>query len=80
MKCHTEQEVTRVLEEFALFEEREMIPVLRCLIYLIAHFREEGIVWGVGRGSSVASYCLYLIGVHKVNSLAFDLDVREFLK
>lgn len=80
MKCQTEQEVTRVLEEFALFEERDMIPVLRCLIYLIAHFRENDIVWGVGRGSSVASYCLYLIGVHKVNSLAFDLDVREFLK
>jgi DNA polymerase III alpha subunit len=80
MKCQTEAEVIRILEEFALFEERDMLPMLRCLIYLVASFREEGIVWGVGRGSSVASYALYLIGIHKVNSLAFDLDVREFLK
>jgi len=34
----------------------------------------------VGRGSSVASYCLYLLGVHKINSLKFDLDIKEFLK
>lgn len=80
MKCHTEEEITRVLMEWELFEERNMIPVLRCLIYAINNFREEGIVWGVGRGSSVASYALYLIGVHKVNSLTYDLDVREFLK
>lgn len=80
MKCQTEQEIERVLMEWELFVEREMIPVLRCLIFLIEQFRQEGVVWGVGRGSSVASYSLYLIGVHKVNSLAFDLDVREFLK
>lgn len=80
MKCQTEVEVERVLEEFALFEERNMIPLLRHLIYLIASFRENNIVWGVGRGSSVASYALFLIGIHKVNSLTYDLDVREFLK
>jgi len=80
MKCQTEQEVERILMEWDLFEERDMIQVLRCLIYLVASFRENGIVWGVGRGSSVASFALYLIGIHKVNSLAFDLDVREFLK
>jgi len=42
--------------------------------------RQNNIVWGVGRGSSVASYCLYLLGVHKINSLKFDLDIKEFLK
>jgi predicted metal-dependent hydrolase len=42
--------------------------------------RENNIVWGVGRGSSVASYVLYLIGVHKVNSIQFGLDWREFLR
>lgn len=80
MKCQTEQEVVRVLEEYAMFEERDMVDMLRCLIYLVASFREEGIVWGVGRGSSVASYCLYLIGIHRVNSLKYNLDVAEFLK
>lgn len=79
-KCSREDEVERVLVEWQLFEERGMEPVLRFLIYMIEHFRSRGIVWGVGRGSSVASYCLYLIGVHKVDSIKFDLDPHEFLK
>lgn len=79
-KCATDAQIQRVAEEWALFEERDMIPVLRCLIYMIDTFRERNVVWGVGRGSSVASYSLYLIGVHKVDSMKYDLDVREFLK
>jgi len=42
--------------------------------------RENGIVWGVGRGASVASYVLYLIGVHRINSIQYGLDWREFLR
>jgi DNA polymerase III alpha subunit len=42
--------------------------------------RENDIVWGVGRGSSVASYTLYLIGVHKIDSIKYELDINEFLK
>jgi DNA polymerase III alpha subunit len=42
--------------------------------------RKNKIVWGVGRGSSVASYVLFLIGIHKVNSLKYNLDIKEFLK
>lgn len=80
MKCQTEEEIERILYEWQLFSERDMVPVLRFLIYAIDHFRQNDVVWGVGRGSSVASYALYLIGVHKVNSLAFGLDIHEFLK
>lgn len=79
-RCETPEEELRIAEEWILFEERRMEPVLRLLIYLIHHFRENNILWGVGRGSSVSSYALYLIGVHKVNSIAFDLDPKEFLK
>lgn len=79
-KCKTDEELERVYIEWEMFEQRDMSNVLRFLIYLIDHFRKNNIVWGVGRGSSVASYCLYLIGVHKVNSLKFDLDPKEFLK
>jgi DNA polymerase III alpha subunit len=42
--------------------------------------KENNIVLGVGRGSSVASYVLYLLGVHRVDSLKYDLDIKEFLK
>jgi DNA polymerase III alpha subunit len=79
-KCETVEEVSRVLQEWELFEARNMENVLRQLIYLIDHFRENEIVWGVGRGSSVASYSLYLIGVHRIDSIKYDLDIGEFLK
>jgi len=50
------------------------------MIYLVDFMRENEIVWGVGRGSSVASYVLYLIGVHRIDSIKFGLDWREFLR
>jgi DNA polymerase III alpha subunit len=78
-KCKTEEELQRVAEEYVLFEQYNMIPVLRLMIYLVEVMRENKIVWGVGRGSSVASYILYLIGVHKVNSLLHNLPIEEFL-
>ena len=76
----TQKEIDRVEIEIQMFEERNMKNVLRFMIFFIDFMRENNIVWGVGRGSSVASYCLYLLGVHKVNSLHHDLDIKEFLK
>ena len=70
----------RVEEELKAFEERGMEDLLRYMIYLVDFMRENNIVWGVGRGSSVASYVLYLIGVHRINSIQYDLDWREFLR
>lgn len=78
--CVDEYEINRVMEEITLYKERDMVPVLQFLIYLVDYFRENGYIWGVGRGSSVASYCLYLIGVHKIDSIKYKLDIREFLK
>ena len=70
----------RVEEELALFRARNLYPVLQLMIYIVDTMRKHNIVWGVGRGSSVASYCLYLIGVHKIDSIKYNLDIREFLK
>jgi DNA polymerase III alpha subunit len=70
----------RVEAELALFRTRNLFPVLQLLIYIVDTMRKHNLVWGVGRGSSVASYCLYLIGVHKIDSVKYDLDIREFLK
>lgn len=78
--CKSEDEVARVNEEMDEFEARSLIPLLQLMIYLVDHFRQNGIVWGVGRGSSVSSYCLYLIGVHRINSLKYGLSVHDFLK
>jgi len=78
--CKTSAETNRVLEELELFVQYDMIELLCYLKYLVDTMRENNIVWGVGRGSSVASYCLYLLGVHKIDSIKFELDIKEFLK
>jgi len=70
----------RMAEELEAYEQRDMINLLRYMIYLVDFMRENNIVWGVGRGSSVASYVLYLIGEHKIDSLKYNLDWREFLR
>ena len=70
----------RVEEELQAFEERGMEDLLRYMVYLVDFMRENNIVWGVGRGSSVASYVLYLIGVHRIDSIQYGLDWREFMR
>lgn len=79
-KCENDEQAIRVSEELELFIQYGMMELLHYIKYLVDTMRKEGIVWGVGRGSSVASYVLYLIGVHKVDSLKYNLDIREFLK
>jgi hypothetical protein len=73
-------EYARMAEEIKEFQERDMIQLLRYMKYLVDFMRENNIIWGVGRGSSVASYVLYLIGVHRIDSIQYGLDWREFLR
>ena len=79
-KCQNDEEKIRVQMEYDLFEKKDFIRVLQFLIYFIDTLRANTIVWGVGRGSSVASFCLFLIGVHKINPLLYNLDITEFLR
>jgi len=79
-QCTTEVQKARVDEELKLFIQHGMFDLLFYLKYLVDTMRENKIVWGVGRGSSVASYVLYLIGVHKIDSIKYELDINEFLK
>tara|TARA_B100001093_G_scaffold519308_1_gene607707 strand:+ start:3172 stop:3690 length:519 start_codon:yes stop_codon:yes gene_type:complete len=78
--CNTDAQLQRVGKELLLYQERDMFRLLCFLVYLVDTMRDNKIVWGVGRGSSVASYVLYLIGVHKIDSLYYDLDIDEFLR
>jgi DNA polymerase III alpha subunit len=70
----------RINEEMNEFEERKLEPLLCFLVYLVDFMREEKIVWGVGRGSSVASMVLFIVGIHKINPIQYGLDWREFLR
>lgn len=79
-QCVQEAEFQRVGEELIKFQERNLFPLLRYCKYLVDTMRKNSVVWGVGRGSSVSSYVLFLIGIHKIDSLRFDLSIDEFLK
>jgi DNA polymerase III alpha subunit len=79
-QCKTEEERARVDQELLLFIQHGMFDLLFYLKYLVDTMRKNNIVWGVGRGSSVASYVLYLIGIHKIDSIKYGLDITEFLK
>lgn len=76
----TYEQRDRLHMEIEMFRERGMIPVLKFLKYLVDTCEQNNVVLGVGRGSSVASYCLYLLGVHRIDSIKYNLDIKEFLK
>ena len=78
--CTTQDQLQRAGQELLMFQERGLFDLLRYLKYLVDTLRENRVVWGVGRGSSVASYVLYLLGVHRIDSLFYDLDPGEFLR
>lgn len=78
--CQTDAELQRVGEELIRYQELDMFPMLCYCKYLVDTMRKNNVVWGVGRGSSVASYVLFLIGIHRINSLHYDLSIDEFLK
>jgi len=75
-----EKEYQRAVEELVEYENRNMFNLLRWLKYIVDTCRSNNIVWGVGRGSSVSSYVLYLLEVHRIDSIKYNLDWQEFLR
>lgn len=75
-----DQRAIRLFTELELYKKMGMLEVLRTIIYIVDTLTQNNIVWGVGRGSSVSSYVLYLIGIHDVDSYAYDLDINDFLR
>jgi DNA polymerase III alpha subunit len=78
--CTSQEELQRVGTELLMFQQRDLFDLLRYLKYLVDIMRENQLIWGVGRGSSTASYVLYLLGVHRIDSMYYDLDPEEFLR
>jgi DNA polymerase III alpha subunit len=79
-QCQSQAELQRCGQELLMYQERNLFDLLKYLKYLVDTMRDKCVVWGVGRGSSVASFVLYKIGVHRINSLYYDLPIEEFLK
>jgi DNA polymerase III alpha subunit len=78
--CRTDAELQRVAQELLMYQERNLFDLLRYLKYLVDTMRQNRIIWGVGRGSSLASYVLYLMGIHRIDSMLYELDPAEFLR
>ena len=78
--CNSEVELQRCGEELLMYQERDLFNLLKYLKYLVDVMIQNKIIWGVGRGSSVASYVLYKLRVHRIDSMFYNLDVHEFLR
>jgi DNA polymerase III alpha subunit len=79
-QCTTLEQAQRVDQELELFIKNGMYDLLHVMKYVVDTLRANNVVWGVGRGSSVASYVLHLIGVHKIDSIKYNIPIEEFFK
>ena len=76
--AQTEQAILRVDRELKEYETRNLHDLLRAIIYILDRFKSENQVYGVGRGSSCASYILFLLGLHLVDSIKYEVPLDEF--
>lgn len=75
-----ERRLARLAEEIDVFTKLGLHDVLRALIYVVDELTRQQVVWGVGRGSSCSSYLLYLIGLHEVDAVRFDIPLSDFIR
>ena len=78
--CDSQEELQRCGQELLIYQEKNLFDLLRYLKYLVDTMSQNNIIWGVGRGSSVASFVLFKLGIHRINSLYYNLDIHEFLR
>lgn len=68
----------RLMLELVEIKKHNIVLLFKTMIYVIDRLKEEKKIWGVGRGSSCASLVLYLIGVHEVDPIKYDIPMSEF--
>lgn len=79
-KGWSEERQKRIIEEIKLYEKKDLIKFLRFCIYLSDVIKNNDIITGTGRGSSCASFLLFLLEIHLVDSVKYNIDINEFLK
>lgn len=70
--------ISRIDAELREIRQRGMVEFTKTIIFVLDTFRSEDLVWGVGRGSSCASYILFIIGLHVVDCIKYDVSMDEF--
>lgn len=76
----SEEQINRIEKELDYFERTFNIGFILSCYDLIKKFKKEGIVWGVGRGSSCASLICYILEINDINPLKFDIPFSELSK
>lgn len=79
-QCCNQEQTDRVTLEIELFEKTNLLNLVKYLKYLVDTMTQHNIVWGVGRGSSTSSYILYLIGLHMIDPIKYNIPIEEFFK
>ncbi|WGH49647.1 hypothetical protein [Alishewanella phage vB_AspM_Slicko01] len=75
-----EQFENRLTTEIEFFDRtNNILFVISCYI-LIQEFKRDGVVWGVGRGSSCASLVFYVLGINDINPLTYNIKFAELSK
>lgn len=77
---NNKEETDRLEMELEIFKNRNFLDVLRSIKFVIDTMIDNNITYGVGRGSSVASFVLYKLKVHRIDSLKYDINFNEFLE
>ena len=72
--------IDRLAIELDEYTQRNMMHILKYLIYMMDVCKQNNIVTGIGRGSSVSSLVLYLIGTHHIDPVKYSLSYKEFLR
>lgn len=70
----------RLAKEIVLFKHHKLDDVVRVLVYVVDTFKKDDVVWGVGRGSSCSSYILYLLGLHEVDPVRYNINIEDFIR
>lgn len=70
--------IQRIADELQEVQRRGLVKFMQTIIYIIDTFKQKNIVWGVGRGSSCASYLLFLLGLHVVDCVKMNVPMEEF--
>ena len=78
-KCPREN-LDRARQELEIYRRKNMLDLLKTIKYIVDTLRANNVIWGVGRGSSVASYVLFLLEIHKIDSVKYNLPIEEFFK
>ena len=68
----------RIQNEYLEFKRRNLESFLKTIIYIIDEFKNNNVVYGIGRGSSCASYLLFKLGLHSVDCLKYNIPMHEF--